>query len=58
MKLSYIHTYVATALVGLPDDQAAIVHLMHLLRVRMLHFILNLNNYLMTRVSFIFAVSV
>ena len=42
--------YVATTVVNLSDDQAANVHLMHLLRARMLHFVLNLNNYLMTRV--------
>lgn len=49
---------VATALVGLSADQAANVHLMHLLRARMLHFVLNLNNYLMTRVTNTTAVTV
>ncbi|XP_065916351.1 gamma-tubulin complex component 5-like isoform X2 [Dysidea avara] len=40
----------AVNLLDLSADQAANVHHMHLLRARMLHFVINLNNYLMTRI--------
>jgi len=47
---SFIGLYKAVDLLSLSADQAANIHHMHLLRARMLHFVINLNNYLMTRV--------
>ena len=43
----------AVDVLSLSADQAANVHQMHLLRARMLHFVINLNNYLMTRMRVI-----
>ena len=54
----YIAFSVVSELYSLPPELAHKLHLLHLLRAKLVHFVNNLNNYLITRVTYNFVVNV
>ena len=54
----YMAFSVVSELYSLPPELAHKLHLLHLLRAKLVHFVNNLNNYLITRVTYNFVVNV